>query len=82
LKIFPDSTKNPETQNPKSFLFIFPMQSVAAATTAKLFELQATRRVLLVFGRYIIAFLALGALQNYVISRHNYLPFSSFVFCH
>jgi hypothetical protein len=51
------------------------MQSVAAATTAKLFELQPTRRVLLVFGRYIIAFFTLGALQNYVISRHNFLPY-------
>ena len=50
------------------------MYSVATAATAKLFELQATRRVLFVFGRYIIAFFALGALQNYVISRHNFLP--------
>jgi hypothetical protein len=54
------------------------MQSVAAATTAKLFEFQPVRRVLLVFGRYIIALFALGALQNYVISRHNFLP-SKFV---
>jgi hypothetical protein len=48
---------------------------VATATTAKLFEFQATRRILFVFGRYIIAFFALGALQNYVISRHNFLPY-------
>jgi hypothetical protein len=50
------------------------MQSVAAAATAKLFELQAPRRVLLVFGRHIIALFAFSALQNYVISRHNFLP--------
>ena len=74
LKNFLDSIQNPEIQNPKLKLFIFPMQSVAAATTAKLFEFQPVRRILLVFGRYIIAFFALGALQNYVISRHNFLP--------
>jgi len=51
------------------------MQSVAAATTAKLFEFQSIRRILFVFGRHIIAFFAFGALQNYVISRHNFLPF-------
>jgi hypothetical protein len=48
---------------------------MATATAAKLFEFQPVRRVLLVFGRYIIAFFALGALQNYVISRHNFLPY-------
>ena len=57
-----------------SYLFIFPMQSMATATTAKLFEFQPSGRILFVFGRYIIAFFTLSALQNYVISRHKLLP--------
>jgi hypothetical protein len=73
-KFFSGSIRNPDIQNPKLTLFIFPMQSVATAATAKLFEFQPVRRILFVFGRYIIAFFALGALQNYVISRHNFLP--------
>src|ERR1035437_3489128 len=47
------------------------MQRVAAAAPAELFELQPVRRVLFVLGRYVIAFFALSALQNNVISRHN-----------
>jgi hypothetical protein len=46
------------------------MQPVAAAATAILIELQPVRRVLFVFCRHVIALFALGALQNYVISRH------------
>ena len=51
-------------------LFILFVQTMAPAATAKLVELQPVRRVLFVFRRYVIALFALGALQNYVISRH------------
>ena len=44
---------------------------MAAAATAKLIKLKPVRRVLFVFRRHVIAFLALGALQNYIISRHK-----------
>ena len=47
------------------------MQPVATAATAEFLELQPVRRVLLVLGRYVVAFLTLGALQNYIVSRHN-----------
>ena len=47
------------------------MQRMATATTAELFELQASRRVLFVLGRDVIAFFAFRALQNNVISRHK-----------
>lgn len=47
------------------------MQRMAATATAKLLEFQPIRRVLLVFRRYVITFLALRALQNNIISRHN-----------
>jgi hypothetical protein len=46
------------------------MQSVAAAATAELFELEPTGRVLFVLRRYVVALFALGTLQNNVISRH------------
>jgi len=49
------------------------VQSMASAATAKLIELKPVRRVLFVFRRYVIAFLALRTLQNYIISRH-FLP--------
>jgi len=48
------------------------MQTVAATATAKLIQLQPSRRILFVFRRYVIAFFALGALQNYIISRHYF----------
>ena len=51
-------------------LFVFPVQRVAAAATAELLELQPVGRVLFVLRRHVIALLTLGALQNYVISRH------------
>ena len=51
-------------------LLIFPVQCVAAAAAAELFELEPVRRVLFVLGRHVIALFALRALQNYVISRH------------
>ena len=58
-------------RNPNSaILFVFPMHGVAATATAELFELQPVGRVLLVLRRHVIALFALGALQNYVISRH------------
>jgi hypothetical protein len=47
------------------------MQPMAAATTAELLKLQASRGVLFILGRHVIALFALGALQNYVISRHK-----------
>jgi hypothetical protein len=46
------------------------MHRVAAAATAELFEFQPVRRVLFILRRHVIALFALGALQNYVISRH------------
>jgi hypothetical protein len=45
---------------------------MATATFAKLFELKPSGRVLFVFGRHVIALFALRALQNYVISWHNF----------
>ncbi len=48
------------------------MQTMTAAATAKLIQLQPSGRVLFVFRRYVIAFFALGALQNYIISRHYF----------
>jgi hypothetical protein len=53
-------------------LFVFFMHGVAAAATAEFFEFQTLRRGFLILRRYVVAFLALGALQNYVISRHNF----------
>ena len=47
------------------------MQSMATATTTKLFQLNPVRRVLFVLSRYVVALFALGALQNYVISWHK-----------
>jgi hypothetical protein len=60
-------------------LLVFSMHAVTAAAAAKLFKLKPSGRVLLVFCRHVIALFALGALQNYVISRHF---FSSFVLRH
>ena len=51
-------------------LFVLFVQSVAAAATTELFELQPVRRVLLVLCSHVIPLFALGALQNYVISWH------------
>jgi hypothetical protein len=62
---------------------------MAAAATAKLFELQPVWRALFVFRRYVITLFALGALQNNIVSRHSTsiahnsfplkLPFLAFV---
>ena len=46
---------------------------MAAAATTELVHFQPVRRVLLVLRRHVIPLFALGALQNYVISRHKYL---------
>jgi hypothetical protein len=51
-------------------LFIFSVQTVAAAATAKFIKLKPVRRVLFIFCRNVVPLFALGALQNYVISRH------------
>jgi hypothetical protein len=44
---------------------------MAAAAAAELLELQPIRRVLFVLGRHVVALLALGTLQNNIISRHK-----------
>ncbi len=46
------------------------MQSVTSASATELLKLQPIRRFLLVLRRCVIAFFALGALQNYIVSRH------------
>ncbi len=51
-------------------LLILSVQRMATATAAELFELQPVRRVLFVLGRRVVAFFALSALQNNIISRH------------
>jgi hypothetical protein len=58
-------------------LFVFFMQLMATTATAKLFQLQSSRRIFFIFRRYVIALFALSALQNYVISRH-YFSLTSF----
>jgi hypothetical protein len=52
-------------------LLVLFVHSMAAAATAKLFKLKPVRRVLFVFCRHVVTLFALGALQNYVISRHK-----------
>ena len=54
------------------------------ALSAKLFELEAIRRLLLVLGRDVIPVLALGALQGDIVSRHSSLPicYLLFVICY
>ena len=47
------------------------MQPMAPAAAAKLFKLKPVRRVLFVLCRHVITLFALGALQNYIISRHK-----------
>jgi hypothetical protein len=45
---------------------------MAAAAATKFLEFQPVRRGFLIFCRHVIALFALGALQNYIISRHNF----------
>jgi hypothetical protein len=69
---------NSEIPDPTSQigLFVFPMQRVATASTAELFELEPVRRVLLVLCRHVVALLTIGALQNNVVSSafRHFLP--------
>ncbi len=44
---------------------------MATAATAEFLKLKPVRRVLFILRRYVVALLTLGALQNYVISRHK-----------
>jgi hypothetical protein len=54
------------------------------ALSAKLLELEAIRRLLLVLRRDVIPVLALGTLQRDVVSWHKSLPIChfSFVICY
>jgi hypothetical protein len=74
---FRDDPKS-EISNPKISLFVLSVQRMAAAAATELFELKPVRRVLFVLCRHVIPLFALGALQNYVISRHFELPYSKF----
>ena len=56
---------------PLQLLLVFSVQAMAAAATAEFVELKPVRRVLLVLRRDVVTLFALGALQNYVISRHT-----------
>ena len=47
------------------------MRSVTSALSAKLFELEAIRRLLFVLSRDVIPVLALGALQGDIVSCHS-----------
>ena len=52
-------------------LFRFLVTGVLAATATKLAELKPIGRGLLVFGRYVVAALALVTLKNNVIAWHK-----------
>jgi hypothetical protein len=65
----PFANRNSQIAN----LLILSVQAVAAAAATELVHFQPVRRILLVLGRHVIPLFALGALQNYVISRHKYL---------
>ena len=54
-----------------AMLLSFLMRCVLAATAAELTELQTISRSLLVLGRYVIATLAISALQHNIVTRHN-----------
>ena len=49
------------------------MQPMAAAAATELVHFQPVGRVFLVLCRHVIPLFALGALQNYIISRHKNL---------
>ena len=61
-------------------LFGLLMSCVLAATAAELAEFQTVRGRLLVLGRYVIATLAIRALQYDVVSRHKLIFQFSIVF--
>ena len=52
-------------------LFVLSVHPVAAAAATEFFKLKPSGRVLFIFCRHVIALFALGALQNYIISRHK-----------
>jgi hypothetical protein len=54
-------------------LLVFPVQPMAAAAATELVHFQPVGRVFLVLRRHVIPLFALGALQNYIISRHKNL---------
>jgi hypothetical protein len=45
---------------------------MAAAATTEFVELKPVRRVLFVLGRHVVALFALRALQNNIVSWHNF----------
>ena len=49
------------------------MCSVIPALSTKLLKLESIRRLLLVFRRYVVPVLTLGALKRNIISCHNFL---------
>jgi hypothetical protein len=55
---------------PNAALFHFFVRRVLATGPAKLIELQASRRGLLILGGGVIAILAITALQRNNLSRH------------
>ena len=55
-------------------LFIFLVRRMTTAATAEFFKLKPVRRVLFILGRYVVTLFALGALQNYIVSRHFLIP--------
>jgi uncharacterized ion transporter superfamily protein YfcC len=59
---------------PSSFLLGFFVRPVATAAAAELPKLKPLRRRLLVLRRYVVAALALGALQHNVVARHKFTP--------
>jgi hypothetical protein len=46
------------------------VRRVTTAATTIFSEFQATRRILFIFRRNVVAFFTLRALQNYIISWH------------
>jgi hypothetical protein len=54
-------------------LLVLFMQPMAAAAATIFLKLKPVWRVLFIFCRHVVALFALGALQNYVISRHIFL---------
>ena len=55
------------------------MRCVLTAAPAELAELQTLSRRFLVLRRYVIAALAIAALQNNIVTRHNSPIFNLFV---
>jgi hypothetical protein len=62
---------SPRLPSPSPFSLRFFVIRVLAATATKLTKLKPVGRGLLVFGRYVVAALALVTLQNNIIARHR-----------